>query len=447
MSKMYTYTYKIVRIFTERGGNKRKQMNNMTSKERVKNAFAHKQPDKIPLDIGGMSCSQMHVTNVAKLREYYGLKKEPVKTWDVFSMVGLIEDDLKDAMGVDIEFIKPYGGTFGFRDTGGWKEMQYMGLDLLVPDGFVYGDDGRGGLYAYPQGDIEVPPSGHMPANGFYFDNIERQKPIDEDHMNPEDNLEEFQRVSKAELDYYRRETERYRNSKRAVVLEVGGSALGGAGVVPGPGLKDPKGIRTVTGWMMAPLLYPEYTAEVFDRQSDIAIENWKQYYEIIGDAADVIYICGTDFGNQRARMCSAEVFDEYYKPYYSKMNRWLHKNTSWKTLKHTCGAVFDVILQLIESGFDAVNPVQCSAAGMEPRRLKDTYGDRILFWGAGVDTQKTLPFGTAEEVRGQVLERCEVFSDNGGFIFASIHCIQCGTPLENIVAMIDAVHEFNRDH
>ena len=142
---------------------------------------------------------------------------------------------------------------FGFKDTGKWKEMEYMGVDLLVPEGFEYSDDGKGGLYVYPQGDRNAPPSGHMPANGFYFDNIERQKPIDEDNMNVEDNLEEYQAVSEAELEYYRREVEKYRDSKRAVVLDVGGSALGDAAFVPGPGLKDPKGIRTVTGWMTAP--------------------------------------------------------------------------------------------------------------------------------------------------------------------------------------------------
>jgi len=416
----------------------------MTSKERVKNAFAHKQPDKVPLDIGGMSCSQMHVTNVAKLREYYGLEKRPIKTWDVFSMVGLIEDDLKDAMGVDAEFIKSYGGMFGFKDTGKWKEMSYMGIDLLVPEGFVYDDDGKGGLYVYPQGDKNAPPSGHMPANGFYFDNIERQKPIDEDNMNVEDNLEEYQAVAEAELEYYRKEAEKYRGSNRAVVLDVGGSALGDAAFVPGPGLKDPKGIRTVTGWMTAPLLYPEYTAEVFDRQSDMVIENWKKFNEIVGDIADVIYICGTDMGNQRSRMCSADTFDEYYTPYYQKMNDWIHENTNWKTLKHTCGAVFEVMPQLIKSGFDSVNPVQCSAEGMDPKRLKAAYGKDMLFWGGGVDTQKILPFGNPEEVREQVLRRCEIFAKGGGFIFAAIHCIQCNTPRENIVAMIDAVHEFN---
>jgi uroporphyrinogen-III decarboxylase len=97
-----------------------------------------------------------------------------------------------------------------------------------------------------------------------------------------------------------------------------------------------------------------------------------------------------------------------------------------------------------IDSGFDIINPVQCSAAGMDPRRLKERYGDRLVFWGGGVDTQRTLPFGSPSEVRQEVLERCEIFSRNGGFVFNAIHNIQARTPVENIVAMIDAVKEFN---
>ncbi|UCD29105.1 MAG: methyltransferase, partial [Planctomycetota bacterium] len=130
--------------------------------------------------------------------------------------------------------------------------------------------------------------------------------------------------------------------------------------------------------------------------------------------------------------------------PYYVKVNNWIHENTKWKTFKHSCGSVVKFMEAFIESGFDIINPVQCSAAGMDPKMLKNKYGDRIVFWGAGVDTQKTLPFGTPEEIREQVLRRCEIFSKNGGFIFNSIHNVQSGTPVENIAAMIEAVHEFN---
>jgi uroporphyrinogen-III decarboxylase len=101
-------------------------------------------------------------------------------------------------------------------------------------------------------------------------------------------------------------------------------------------------------------------------------------------------------------------------------------------------------IPSFIESGFDILNPVQCSAVGMEPRQLKDTYGDRLVFWGGGVDTQKTLPFGTPAQVREEVLQRCEVFAKGGGFVFNTVHNVQAGTPVGNLVAMFEALREFN---
>jgi uroporphyrinogen-III decarboxylase len=124
-------------------------------------------------------------------------------------------------------------------------------------------------------------------------------------------------------------------------------------------------------------------------------------------------------------------------------VNDWMHRNTKWKTFKHSCGAVEPFVESFIECGFDILNPVQCSAAGMDAERLKARYGDRMVFWGGGVDTQKVLPFGTPEDVRRQVTERCRIFSRNGGFVFDAIHNVQAGTPVENIAAMMEAVHGF----
>ena len=130
--------------------------------------------------------------------------------------------------------------------------------------------------------------------------------------------------------------------------------------------------------------------------------------------------------------------------PYYKRINNWIHENTEWKTFKHSCGAIESFIPLFIESGIDILNPVQCSAVGMDPRTLKEKYGRDIVFWGGGIDTQKLLPFGTPEEVREQVLERCEIFGKDGGFVFNSIHNVQANTPTENIVAMLKAVKEFS---
>jgi uroporphyrinogen-III decarboxylase len=152
------------------------------------------------------------------------------------------------------------------------------------------------------------------------------------------------------------------------------------------------------------------------------------------------MFICGTDFGTQISTFCSSDTFRDIYMPYYKKVNSWIHENTSWKTFKHSCGAIEPFIPLLIESGFDILNPVQCSARGMDPALLKQKYGKDIVFWGGGIDTQQLLPFGTPDQIRRQVKERCEIFGKDGGFVFNSIHNIQANTPTENIVAIFEAL-------
>jgi uroporphyrinogen-III decarboxylase len=283
-----------------------------------------------------------------------------------------------------------------------------------------------------------------MPVSGFFFDAIIRQEPIDDDNLNPEDNLEEFQPLSNSDLKHYEAQAKRLASSDRAIVGGVAGTAFGDIALVPAPFLKRPKGIRDVEEWYVSTAVRQDYLHEVFTKQCEVAIENLKRVHDVVSNVIDILFICGTDFCTQISTFCSTNTYDELYAPYYKRVNAWIHENTAWKTFKHSCGAVETFIPHFIDVGFDIINPVQCSAAGMEPQALKSRYGDDIVFWGGGVDTHTTLPFETPDQVRQQVLERCEIFALNGGFIFNSIHNVQARIPVENIVAMINAVKEFN---
>ena len=154
--------------------------------------------------------------------------------------------------------------------------------------------------------------------------------------------------------------------------------------------------------------------------------------------------ICGTDCGTQHSRFCSVATFEALCAPSCRQINAWIHRHTPWKTFKHSCGAIRPLIDHFIAVGFDILNPGQGSATGMDPARLKADFADRLIFWGGGGDTQHTLPFGTPAEVRTQVTERLRTFSPGGGFVFNTIHNIQARTPVANIVAMVDAVRDFN---
>lgn len=416
----------------------------MESRQRLRDAINHKQPDKIPIDFGGTPCSGMHVTCIAALREYYGLKKVSVKVHEPFQMLGFIEDDLKEVLGVDVEGINSRNTIFGFPNIN-WKEWKLdNGLEVLVPENFNTTKDSYGNTYIYPAGDMTVPPSGRMPYEGYYFDAIIRQQEIDDDRLNPDDNLEEFKPISNDDVEYFRNHLQAASATGRGVLVNFGGTGLGDIALVPGPFLKHPKGIRDIAEWYISTAIRRDYLHEIFNQQTIIAVENMKKLNKAAGNLIDVVFLCGTDFGTQTGTFCSPNTFKELYMPYYQKMNDWIHKNTTWKTLKHSCGAIESFMNLFIEAGFDIINPVQCSAVGMDAQILKARYGNQLTFWGGGIDTQRILPFGTPQEVREQVLTRCEIFSKNGGFVFNAIHNVQARTPIENIVAMIDAVHEFN---
>ena len=130
------------------------------------------------------------------------------------------------------------------------------------------------------------------------------------------------------------------------------------------------------------------------------------------------------------------------YKPLHKKLNEWVHANTSWKTFFHSCGSIVAFLDDFIDAEVDIINPVQCSAAGMDAKVLKEKYGESLVFWGGGIDTQRVLPFGTPDEVKEQVKERIEIFGKGGGFVFSAIHNIQPHTPIENLVALFEAANE-----
>jgi len=416
----------------------------MTSKERLRAALNHRQPDAIPVDFGGTAVTGISAVCIAALRDYYGLEKRLVKVFDPLQLIGVVDDDLKKCLGIDTDGVLGRGNIFGFVNEN-WKPWRLPnGLEVLVSEHFNITTDEEGNTYLYPQGDTSVRPSGRLPKGGFYFDAIVRQDPIDEEKLDPEDNLEEFGPISEADLAHYEREARSCCQSGRGTIASLGGTALGDIALVPGLGLKHPKGIRDIEEWYVSTVTRRDYIKKIFERQTEIALANLARIYARVGNAFDAVFICGTDFGTQSSTFCSLPSFQDLYLPYYRRINDWIHANTTWKTFKHSCGAVEPLIEGFIEAGFDILNPVQCSATGMEPEKLKKKYGQRLVFWGGGVDTQKTLPFGTPAQVRDEVLRRCEVFGQDGGFVFNAVHNIQAGTPVENVVAMFEAVKEFN---
>ncbi|MCE5347915.1 MAG: methyltransferase [Bacteroidales bacterium] len=413
-----------------------------SSKQNFINTINHRQPDKVVVDFGSTSVTGIHVLIVEKLREYYGLEKKPVKVTEPYQMLGEIDSELLNAMEIDVTGLFSPKNMFGVMNEN-WKVHKTLwGQEVLLPGNFNYTLNSNGDILMYPEGDTSVPPSGMMPKSGYFFDALDRQQPIDDSTLRLEDNLEEFSIITETELKYWKDQINSPEDKSRAVVASFGGTALGDIALVPAIQLKNPKGIRGIEEWYISTLIREDFVKEIFDRQTDIAIENLKQLHNITGNKVDVVFTCGTDFGTQNSTFCSPETFDRVYMPYYKKVNDWIHLNTNWKTFKHSCGAVEPFMSHFIESGFDIINPVQINASGMDTKQLKKKYGDKLVFWGGGVDTQGAFAFGTPAQVKDQVKSQCQILNNNGGFVFNTVHNIQANVPFENVIAMLEALKE-----
>ncbi len=414
-----------------------------TSRQRLLDSLNHRQPDRIPVDFGGSPVTGIHVSCIAQLRDHFGLDHHPVKVIEPFQMLGEVEDDLRQALGVDVKAVPGRKTMFGFENAN-WKPWSLNGLPVLVGGEFNTTEAENGDILIYPEGDVTALPSGRMPKGFHFFDAIIRQNHFDPEHLDPADNLEEFGPLKETDIDNIAADVQAAQGTGYGLFANFGGTALGDIALVPAVNLKDPRGIRDVTEWYVSTRSRRDYIHKIYARQTEIALGNLQRIYARIGNSIDIIFLCGTDFGTQSSSFCSVSTFRDLWFPYYKELCDWIHSNTTWKIFKHSCGSSERFFDSMIEAGIDIVNPVQCSAAGMEPEKLKAKYGDRVTFWGGGVDTQQILPFGTPDQVREQVRDRCRIFAPGGGFVFNTIHNIQAGTPVANILAMLDALRSLS---
>lgn len=414
------------------------------SRDKVRCALNHQNAGSIPVDFGSTAVTGIHCRIVEALRNYYGLAPRPVKIVDAFQMLGEIDAELAEKIGVDCIGIGGPKDIFDLDTTRMHKQTTPWGQRVLVPEAMDLTPDMRGDVYVYAGGDQNYPPSAVMPKGCYFINAIERQQPIEEDRLDSEDNVEEFGLLTENDLAYYCAEADKAYQTGRAVVASFGGTALGDVAFVPGMGLKQPKGIRSVVEWYMSTTMRQDYLHQVFEKEIDIAIANYEKLWAALGDKIDVVLTCGTDFGSQESQFCSIDTFRELWLPHYRRMNDWIHQHTTWKIFKHSCGAIIPILPGLIEAGFDIINPVQINAKDMDSRRLKEEFGSQLTFWGGGVDTQKILPFGTPDEIRRHVMGQCEILGRDGGFVFNAVHNVQANVPVDNVVAMFDALKDIS---
>jgi hypothetical protein len=403
----------------------------MTSRERVAKTLNFEEPDRVPIDLGGSRVTGIMAQAYAKLRRHVGLPDRPPRVYDLMQMLAIVDEDYLQHFHLDVIGLEQAAATFDIpaRDWKPWTLAD--GTPVLVPGQFSPVDDGQGHWLLAPGGRADAAPQWRMPKGGFYFDSIvppSLTPDLGALKVDPAEYARRLPILTDEQLDDLReRGRELYEGTEYAI--------LGGfwRGSLWGPGHLE---------WPMLMLTDPAWARELMEAQTEVALRNLKLYAEAVGEYCTAILIQGNDYGTQRGMLFRPELFHEFQAPGFKRINRWVHENTRMKTFTHTCGSVYDIIEDIIDAEFDILNPVQCSAANMEPQRLKDEFGGRIVFWGGGIDTQKTLPFGTPDDVRREVEERVGIFGPGGGFVFNAIHNVQYGTPPENLAAMLQTAYE-----
>lgn len=416
----------------------------MTSRQRLESVLNHKQADRVCVDFGAGGQTGMGAGAVYRLRKaiFGDDNNYRVKVIEPYQMLGEIDEELRDALSLDVIGINTPSTMFGFVCEN-WKPFDMTdGTPVLVPEKFNYTLSAEGDILMHPDGDTSCAPCAKMPKTGYFFDAINRQKPIDEDKLNFTDNCEEFGLLSELDLKYYTDAVRKaYIGTNYGIYMTIGGLAFGDIALVPVPWAKNPKGIRDVEEWYISTAIRRDYVYKVFEKQCEIALKNIELLAKAVGNMVQVVFVSGVDFGTQRGPFISVDAYRDLYKPFQKQVNDKIHELTNWKTFIHSCGSIYKLIPDMIEAGFDVLNPVQCAAEDMDPGRLKKEFGKELVFWGGGVDTQTTLPFGTPDDVYRQVRERIEIFNEDGGFVFNSVHNIQSNVPVENMLAMFRALN------
>jgi len=404
----------------------------MTSRERIQKAINFQEADRVPIDLGAMASTGIMATTYHELKKYLGMKGGRTRVADPGQMLAAIEKPVLERFGIDAV---PMSGIASENpdDDSLWKPMNLPdGTPVEMPTGFKVEIDEEGG---WVRRDKEGRVTERMPRNGFYFEGVPGPNPFLEAPAQEKLKVEDYKvpLLPDEKLAYLERRSKfLYEDSDRAIL-----------GNLYGPSLFN-LGVGGFTEWMCTIAADKPYAHDLIAKAVEGTIANTRLYQQAVGDRTFAMCM-SDDMGMQRGEFVHPDLFAELFGPHFKDLCQWVHQHTNYKIFLHSCGSIYNYIETLIDAGIDILNPVQTSAANMEPRRLKEKFGGRIVFWGGGCDTQRTLPFGTPEEVREHVKERIEIFAPGGGFVFTQVHNVQANTPPENIVAMLEAANEFGK--
>lgn len=380
----------------------------MSSRARLLTALDHREPDRIPFDLGSIQVSGIHAVAYQKLREALGLPETVVTLCDTIQQLATIEDDIATRLGIDTRGLYPL-------NSHNW--------------GIVEEDAGDYWAYRDEWGIVH-----HRPKkNGFYFSIVET--PLPKMEITAEDlaQLSWPDMGAKWRVDGLREQAEQHRAAGYAVVLKDAFAGL----------FEFAQRVVGMQNLLMMMAVDRQAAGLLFDKLLALKLDYWQTALTELGDLVDVVTYAD-DYGTQVSQLISPRMFRKQLKPHVAQVLALQAELAPHaKRLFHSDGNVRPIIPDFIEMGVDILNPVQGTAVNMKPVELKQEYGQDLVFWGGGVDTQGILPTGSPQEVKEDVQRNIEVLAPGGGYVFNTVHNIQADVPPENIVAMWEALQEF----
>lgn len=410
----------------------------MKSRERVARAVNFQEADRVPIDLGAHKASGIAVETYSRMLRRLNLGGIP-RVSDARFMIALVEEPVRQRFGVDVVPLDITMIPAQITPQDQWVPRRlFSGTDVLFPPGTRIEEDPEGNWMLLNEDGS--PSSFRMPKDGYYFDDISfnRGKGIDPAKFRP---LKDIPEQALRQIEDY--SSQLYDGTDYALLGWGGGVCFLGLSLITDRRSNVTLGMPDE--WMMMLLTEKETCHEMMNRSVDASIKCLNLLHQAVGDRCFAWGIASDDSGTQRGEFIKPSLWAEMMKPHYRMLCEWVHKNTGWKTLLHSCGSIYHLIPHFIEAGVDILNPVQTSAMNMDPARLKKEFGRKIVFWGGGCDTQAVLGGATPEEVREHVRERLSILAPGGGFVFNQVHNIQCNVPPENVIAMLDAALEFGK--
>lgn len=416
------------------------QNGKMTSRERVLASVTHMEPDRVPVDLGATPSSGISAIAYNNLKKYLGIGEGHTRVYDVVQEVAQPEDEILDRYGVDVLDI---GRMFDTRDEDWYditmpdgRQFQYPwwfhpvrqpngSLDALAPDGSRIATMPRGATF-YDQTCFPY-------ADAYPSDYRDLPRAMAQVHWaalahSPWDHA--------GEADFWQQLREKAialrKNSDRALMI-VAGCNLFEWGTF----------LRRIDNFLMDLAAEPAEVERLLDALMEQHLATLEKVCGAVGDVADILRF-GDDLGTNQGPFMSPETYRKLFKPRHAALCEYVHKHSRMHTFLHSCGSIYKLIPDLIEAGYEIINPVQINAQDMEPERLKKEFGKDITFWGGGADTRFVLNHAQPAKVRAHVKHLLEVFAPGGGFVFNTVHNILPDVPPENIVAMFEAIDEFN---